>query len=224
MANRPVFIVKNSAPFYSTFNVDFTFYSGFALVQKQKSIKSLHESFLYTHPNSRIIEISTKCNEKIGTQLSAFNLMICSKNKEFSVESAFQGSKVFEYGGPYIDLIGQESFKVKKDPRLKSSGRIIAFDYFGRRFPTQPLDYFYNWLYVNALNLNKNLAKKILNYDSFTDIEFNPSKSINCQARACAIYVGLCKTNLLEKALSSKQEFLKIVYPDFQEYKQLSFD
>lgn len=224
MAKRPVFISKEYAPFYSTYEVEFTYYSGFATVQKQKSIKNLHDKFLKNNCNKRIIEVSTKSTDELGKKLSAFNLKIRTKKTEFSVETAFQGSKVFEHGGPYFDLIKKDPFTVKKDPRLKNSGRIVAFNYFGRLFPTEPLDYFYNWLYINALKLNEDLAKEILNYDSFTDIEFNPNKSLNCQARACAIFVGLCKSDKLEEALSTEQSFLRILYPNFEEFNQLRFN
>ena len=37
----------------------------------------------------------------------------------------------------------------------------------------------------------REIAEKLLDYDGFTDIVFNPQKSINCQARSCAIYVGM---------------------------------
>ena len=223
MANRPVFINSENSPFCTISNINFTYYSGFATVQKQKSIASLHDNFSNAFPTKKILEISSKSNSELGVNLSAFNLMINSKNKKFSVESAFQGSKVFELGGPYSDLIGKDSKIAKKDLRLKNSGRIIGFNYFGRVFPTQPLDYFYNWLYINALSLNKDLCEKIIEYDAFTDIEFNPSKSINCQARACAIFVGLKRSNKLEKALSSEKDFLNIVYPNQDDYFQLKF-
>ena len=36
MANRPVFVAKESAPFYRTMTIDFDWNSGFAKVQKQK--------------------------------------------------------------------------------------------------------------------------------------------------------------------------------------------
>ena len=36
VANRPVFILKNSSPFYERIDVDFKYYSGFAEVQKRK--------------------------------------------------------------------------------------------------------------------------------------------------------------------------------------------
>lgn len=45
-----------------------------------------------------------------------------------------------------------------------------------------------------------------------TDIAFNPEKSINCQARAAAVYVSLREQGLLKKALENKETFLDIVY------------
>ena len=32
---------------------------------------------------------------------------------------------------------------------------------------------------------------ELLTYRAFTDIEFNPDKSFNCQARSCALLVSL---------------------------------
>ena len=52
----------------------------------------------------------------------------------------------------------------------------------------------------------------MLGYDAFTDIEFNPQKSINCQAEAAAVYVSLRKQGLLEEALKNKDSFKEIVY------------
>lgn len=49
-------------------------------------------------------------------------------------------------------------------------------------------------------------------YDSFTDIEFNPQRSINCQARAVAIYVGLVRNSRINDALKSVHDFMRIVY------------
>lgn len=80
-------------------------------------------------------------------------------------------------------------------------------------------------MYINTLHLNKELAEKIMEYDVFTDIAFNPQKSINCQAEAAAIYVSIKKQGLLEEALKDKENFRKIVYPDYtDEMVQLSFD
>ncbi len=213
MAKRPVFIISDRPPYYKECLVEFTYHSGFSEVQKRKSIKSLHEAFTITDPGYSIIEISSKSDNPIGIKLSAFNLAIKTKSlKEFSVESAFQASKVFQNGGPYKDILGKSSKEAKRDERLKSSGKLIYFDYFGRIFSLNPPTYFYNWLYINSLKCKDYYISEVMKYNAFTDIEFNPDKSINCQAIAVAVFVSLSKLNLLDKALESQESFLDTVY------------
>lgn len=213
LAKRPVFIVSDTKPYNIEESVDFTFYSGFAEIQKKKSIKSLHESFLNKHPNRTILEISSKSEEELGVQLSAFNLMIETKTeKRYSVECAFQASKVFENGGPYKDLLYMTSKEAKNDPRLKNSGKLVNFYCGNKIFSLIPTTYFYNWLYINTLHMYPHLTDKLIKYDAFTDIVFNPDKSINCQARAAAVYVSLKRQGLLEQALKDKDSFLDVVY------------
>ena len=60
---------------------------------------------------------------------------------------------------------------------------------------------------MNALNQHNDLKDEIIKYDAFTDIEFNPKKSINCQARSAALYVWLFRNNMLDKVLSSDKEY-----------------
>jgi len=48
-------------------------------------------------------------------------------------------------------------------------------------------------------------------YDAFTDIEFNPDRSINCQAYSLALFRALQERNLLSEALASKEAFLDVV-------------
>lgn len=50
-----------------------------------------------------------------------------------------------------------------------------------------------------------------MKYDGFTDIEFNPEKSINCQARAAALFVSLSRRGLLELAMTSIDNYIKII-------------
>ncbi|MFT4105507.1 MAG: hypothetical protein QM657_07070 [Lacrimispora sp.] len=213
MANRPVFAVSLDKRYCIRENVEFEFFSGFSDKQKKKSINSLHQAYLKKNTEKKILEISSKSEDDLGIKLSAFNLMIETKNgKKFSVESAFQASKVFEKGGPYKDLLDVSSRAAKKDERLKNSGKIIAFRINGNIFSAEPKTYFYNWLYINALHLYDELTEQLLDYNAFTDIVFNPQKSINCQAEAAAIYVSLQKQGLLQEALKNKDTFLEIVY------------
>lgn len=226
MTSRPIFKAINSAPFFKAESVNFTYYSGFSLSQKQKSINSLHSEYTKTYPKSKILEISSKSSSELGISLSAFNLNIITTKRSFSVECAFQSSKVFEHGGPYTDLLTKSSRDAKKDDRLRNSGKLKSFKYFDSTFPIEPADFFYNWLYINALYLHPELSNEITKYDCFSDIEFNPQKSINCQAKAAAIFVGLSRAGELVHSLDSRESFLKIIYgvSYIPVYEQLSLN
>ncbi|WOA61076.1 DarT1-associated NADAR antitoxin family protein [Bacillus mycoides] len=216
MANRPVFIAnENKKDFVEIKDIIFEWYPGFSIKQKQKSIESLHYNIQKKNSELKILEISSKSNEDLGVSLSAFNLIIKTKNnKQFSVETAFQASKVFQFGGPYLDLYEKTSKEAKKDQRIRKSGKLLHFQFFSRKWELEPKTLFYDWLYINALSLNKDLSEQLLGYDGFTDIEFNPEKSINCQAKSAALYVALYKANLLNKALSSVDNYKEIVCED----------
>jgi hypothetical protein len=195
MANRPFFIPNdNKDELVKTERVEFKWFSGFAKVQKQKSISSFHENISKQFRYNKILEISTKSKDKLGVKLSAFNLKINFKNKEYFLESLFQGSKVFSNEGPHEDIYKKESIDAKKDERIKRSD-LKEFSFFGEKFT---LDFdFYSWLYFLALKQNKKLTSEMLQYQAFTDIEFNPEKSLNCQAYSAALYLSMVKNNIL---------------------------
>ena len=214
MAERPIFIPNKEGPaLVRTRHVQFQWFPGMSVSQKQKSIDALHDSASKLLGISRILEVSSKSREELGVALSAFNLSFTTlkQNRTFSVECAFQGSKVFERGGPYIDIFGMTSREAKKDERLRSSGRLVSFRFFGTEWELEPRTAFYDWLYINALKKQPEITEKLLKYSAFTDIEFNPERSINCQAYSVALYVSLYERNLLEEATSSKEDFLRIV-------------
>ena len=127
MANRPVYLAKNSAPYVDQVDVDFKFYNGFSTKQKRLSIQSLHSAFLENYPDKNLLEISSKSDNPLGVKVSAFNLKIIREdsNQVFTVESAYQSSKVFENGGPYVDLLNKTSRDAKKDERIKNSCKLF---------------------------------------------------------------------------------------------------
>lgn len=212
MAKRPIFIPEYSGnAFVNRDNIDFHYYSGFAVVQKQKSIDSLHEAIHKKYGFKKILEVSSKSQDQLGIDLSAFNLMMIDKklNKRFSVECAFQSSKVFEYGGPFIDLLDRTSREAKKDQRLKESGELLNFSFYGREWDLLPRTAFYDWLYINALNANPQYHDDLSQYEAFTDIEFNPEKSINCQANSIAMFLSIKQKGLLDQ-VKNQDTFLKL--------------
>lgn len=214
MAKRPVFIPQKSGDlFVRTIYIDFEWFPGMALIQKQKSIKALHSAAVSAGVCQNPLEISSKSPIELGVSLSAFNLIITTQKlmRTLTVESAYQGSKVFANGGPYKELIYAPSRVAKLDPRLKDSGALKEFEFFGEKWGLEPKTAFYDWIYINALYRNEVAAEQLHKYDAFTDIEFNPEKSLNCQAYSVALYKALSWRQLLREAIGSKEAYLDIV-------------
>jgi hypothetical protein len=213
MATRPIFIptaVGNR--FVIEKIVDFTWHPGFSPTQKKKSIRSLHEE-AGIQGISPIIEISTKSDDELGIKLSAFNLRINIPSLgAVPLEAVFQGSKVFENGGPYTDIYSFNGRQAKKDARLRESGKLLHFDFLGNIWELEPKTAFYDWIYLQAILKHSNLINNLIDYSGFTDIEFNPKKSINCQARSCALVTSLIERGLLENALSDPENFLLTIW------------
>ena len=104
------------------------------------------------------------------------------------------------------------SREAKKDERLRlPSGRLTGFRFFGTDWGLEPQTALYDWLYINALKKRASVIEQLLSYSAFTDIEFNPEHSINCQAYSVALFISLHQRCLLEEAMSSKHAFLRIV-------------
>ena len=181
MSERPIFKpIPKGENLVETINVEFTWFSGLSKSQKQKSIRSLHEEATKANNLNKILEISSKSEEEMGVRASAFYIAIrTKKGLHTSMESLYQGSKVFENGGPFVDLYSKNSLDSKKDRRLQSSGNLKGFNFEGEYWGLD--EHFYDWLYLKALIQNNEIAEKIFEYDAFTDIEFNPKKSFSCQ-------------------------------------------
>ena len=182
MAVRPSWRVMKTQEFLKIVknNFEFKFNPGFSVVQKRKNVIALHQVI-----GDKALEVSTKSEEELGRSLSAFNLKI----KGIPLECVFQASKVYQFGGPYKDLLKASPKDAKRDGRHKCSGKLIYFEYEGNKFPLETKTFFYDWLYIKAVkeSVNFKILKDIIQYSYFTDIEFNPSKSINCQAKSVAI-------------------------------------
>ncbi|HHK5994159.1 TPA: hypothetical protein ACQWFI_000427 [Neisseria subflava] len=222
MATRPIYIPQTEGNYLvRTDMVDFEWFAGFSVSQKQKSIHSLHTAALKKDSNlNPILEISSKSKESLGVALSAFNLMVLTAAGKplASVECVFQSSKVFEGDKQFLDLLKVSSREAKKDPRLKESGKLIAFRPNGKKdkeWNLNPLTAYYDWVYVNALKQHEEYHEDLLSYAAFSDIEFNPEKSINCQAYSVALFCALHKRGILRDVLKSQQDFLTI-YHDFK--------
>ena len=81
-----------------------------------------------------------------------------------------------------------------------------------RAFPLESRTFFYDWLYVGALAGRPELVNELEHYTAFTDIEFNPKRSINCQAHSVALFQGLRAADAVDRALESADTFLRVCY------------
>lgn len=209
MAVRPLFTPSpKDTGLVERYDLDFQWHAGMAVTQKQKSIRSLHESAAQKGFKT-VLEISSKSENPLGVRLSAFNLRYrLSDGRQVSVENVFQAGKCFEGGGPFRDLLNKTAREAKQDPRLATSGKLLAFDLNGERWPLIPVTAFYDWVYLSALKQSPTLAKELMAFDGFTDIEFNPERSLNCQAASAALFVTLVRKGELEATLTNRDSFL----------------
>jgi hypothetical protein len=214
MAERPIFIpAPESLELVKQLPMQLKWHPGFAPSQKKKNIIALHESAARAG-YAPLLEVSTKSDEQVGQRLSAFSLMVNTETSgKLPLESAFQGSKVFERGGPFTDLYRAAPRDARRDPRLKESGGLTGFKFENISFPLEPKTVFYDWLYIKALYEHREwLRRHIFQYAGFTDIEFNPERSINCQARSCALLVALIRSGLLDDdAVASPGAFIRVL-------------
>ena len=168
----PVFVPEDHPPFTSRINHDDPF----------QAIEEMNN-----------LECSTQSTSTLGRSLSAFRLGFTTpKGRLITVESAYQGSKVFEHGGPFQDIYDMKPAQAKKDERVRTHGRITAFHFFNRYMPCMPINAFYNWLYLSSLVRACPDAPTILErYDGFIDRFFHPTKGRACQAEAVSMVKGL---------------------------------
>lgn len=214
MAHRPVFVVTNCEPGGSQkysdlvreIDVEFPWAPGFAPTQKKKNIRALHAAARSRGAAGLILEASSKSDEALGRALSAFNLVTSAGPlRGANVEALYQGSKVFAKGGPFTDIYGRAAREAKSDQRLTQSGPLKHFDFESRQWPLDAPVSFYDWLYVRTLAENRTMLRDACGFDAFTDIEFNPKKSRNTQARSCALAVALVRNSLLDRYLDTAE-------------------
>jgi hypothetical protein len=211
MAERPVFVpaLEGSCLVYEV-SIQFAWNPGMAPSQKKKNVAALHAAAAKRHLEP-LLEVSSKSEREIGQKLSAFNLKFNVNGHGVPFECVYQGSKVFERGGPFVDLFWVDSRHAKRDPRLQTSGRLIGFQFDGEDYPLSPATLFYDWLYINAIYPHRDWLERLAQCAGFTDIEFNPQRSLNCQARSCATFVALQQRGVLDDAMESFSTFRNLL-------------
>lgn len=207
MAEKSVFISKVEYPFFEEVHVNIDWFGGFALSQKRKCQIGLHQNFLMEYPKEKILEISSSSLVSLGAKLSAMHLSKRTLKGITTVESAFQSSRIYSDGikriGPFPEyrfLSGRECKKLVKEAAKEMHSYQYELDGLTFYAPVHHISQFYDFLYLNALlePENEEVKNKLLqeNYTAFTDLA---TRSLNCQARSAAIFVGLVRAGLIDE-------------------------
>ncbi len=116
VAVRPVFEVNFVKPFYNEVDVEFVWNKGLNINQKRKNVVAVLEAYNCSFPEKKVLEISSKSLQPEGLLLSAFKLQkyIVTLDKYLAVENIYQGGKIFEKGGPFLDIYGCTARQAKK--------------------------------------------------------------------------------------------------------------
>lgn len=191
MAYRPAWKIGDGKVIRRDF--EFVWNGGLSVTQKRRNIRALHQS-VEDSTGQTVLEVSSKAEVELGRNLSAFNL----RSDGVYLECIFQAAKRYENGGPFVDLLQATPRDAKTNERHRYYGNLVSFSKDGIEWPLEPRTAFYDFIYVTAVVENYGRDLDLSEYEWFTDIEFNPNKSINCQARALAEYKLLKEKNLFE--------------------------
>ena len=208
MAVRKVYLSLAEFPYAKEVPVTFPWSNG----SKHQNIQAVLDTFHDVYPEIPVLEVSLASAQPEGVGVAAMKLPLrLADGKELPVGVVYQGSKVFENGGPYTDLWQLSHQKVQKDPRLHQSGRCIGYRLEGMDYPAEPHPYaFFNWLYCRALAQDPDRGQELLRYGAFSDLDLGSAKTDrNSPARAAAVYGGLKAAGRLD-CLASYEAFVAV--------------
>ncbi len=222
MARRPVFLPRTDRPGVLTVTASFQWHPGFARVQKRRCVEGLHAA-AREQGVFNPLEISGSSKSDLGRRLSAFSLTVDHPVAGLvPLECAFQAGKVFSRGGPYSELLHVAPGEARRDPRLRTSGELLHFVLGGRIVPRKPVTLFYDWLYLGALHaLPAEIREQIAMHDGFTDIHFNPERSLYCQASAAALFLSLRACGITGPGQLEPEELAALLEPHERSPKQM---
>ena len=186
--------------------ISVAYVKGMAFSQKCKNVLSFHSSIQMQFPSAKILEVSTKSYNPVGVALSAFNLTLDG----CPVECLYHASKVFEDETSFEFLKDCSPREAKRYIRENGQKPLKCYKYEDKEISLATGTLFYDYIYIRALMQHPEVSSALIGYDIFTDIEFNEKKGLNCQARACAIYSYMLRTDTVQKYMSSMEKFEEI--------------
>jgi hypothetical protein len=216
VTTRPIFLPDPGGQLVNEVEMEFQWHPGFAMVQQQKNVESLHCSAA-AKGFQPLLEISTRSRDNLGIRLSAFNLTLRTPaaNEPVTVEAAFQSSKVYSESGQQQHLLTmKDGRRIKAEVRELAGESIDSFRFEEREWGLTPRTSFYDYLYLRALcdtmREDDSLLKRFANFVGFTDIAFNPKRSFNCQARSCALFIGLGGIEKVDLLLANPDSLIAV--------------
>lgn len=218
--------------------VEFEWHLGMSWQQKQKSSLSMLAQL--KSEGYKPIEISRRSEDlDFGVQLSAFNLKLNNYNVEnifqaykvcndggpyldlLKVEpqkargdcriQTSESKKPCQFNHvEYKNKSFYNSENICEYCRTRSERHLVSFSSGKVHWGIEPKSLFYDAVYISALLQNKHLSDCLVEYNAFTDIEFNQKVPysqnkgpFNCQARSCAIFSTLKKANYSNEQISA---------------------
>lgn len=179
----------------------FEWFGGCALSQAQRCVRSLHAAIAAERPGARILDTTSKSTDAFGVGLSAMNLTWDRPEGPCCLESVYQGSKVFADGfGPRPDLYAKPGRETRKTVKARAS-EIVGYEMDGLTWPVSNGPAFFFYAALNALKCHPDYVSRLMSYDVFTDITFNPKKATNCTAQAVAYFVSVVGSNRINEVM-----------------------
>ena len=216
-ATRPLFLPDSLGVLVREQFVTFAWHPGMTLSQLQRSVDDFHEEAARLDI-SPVLEVSTRSRSPLGVSLSAFNLRLQTSmiERPVTIEAAFQSSKLYlNQGAPTYLLEWEDGRDIKARVREFQGEPITGFRFEEADWPLTPTTAFYDYLYLRGLrdlcNDNDDVEDEILSYRGFSDIAFNPKRSLNCQARSLALFVALGGSQGLGNLLEDRESLLRLM-------------
>ena len=214
MATRTICFPISGYPYCREQPVTFTWIKG----SKRQNIRAVHDAVHTTDPDVSILEVSSASVQPEGEAVSSLRLLLRldSVAQDVPISTVFEAAKVFEHGGPFVDLLTCAPSKVHKDTRLRTNGKLLRYSLEGSEYPIEPHpDSFFEWLYCRALKQFPEKAAQLSRYNAFSDIAAaaDSKKYYGDSSRAAAIYVGLAAAGKLP-CIDSYESFIAEVYTE----------
>ena len=101
-------------------------------------------------------------------------------------------------------------FKLEAELEARDQ-ELIGFEYLSETWPLDPPAALYDYIYLQAitqlLSQHPEAGNELAVFEAFTDVEFNPKKSLSCQARTCSLFIGLGGLEPVRRLLADPSAF-----------------